>query len=57
MPWKFFLGACFLTACLVTPQAGLAPFIEGAVLAGAVIWLRARVVDWSRARRGPRTSD
>lgn len=57
MPWKFFLGACLLTASLVMPHAGLMPVLEGALLAGVVIWLRARVVDWSRTRRGTRTSD
>jgi hypothetical protein len=36
MQWKFFLGACFLTAALVEPHAGMMPVIGGIALAGLI---------------------
>jgi hypothetical protein len=46
MPWKFYLGACFLTSALLMPHAGLQPTAAGALLAGAVVWA------WARFTRG-----
>ncbi len=43
---KMFLGACFLTGCLLVPHAGIAPTAKGFAIAGAVLWL------WSRLGPG-----
>jgi hypothetical protein len=48
MPWKFYLGACLLTASLLVPHAGIRPVLAGEVLAGVVLWL------WTH--RGPGAS-
>ena len=37
MEWKFFLGACFLTAALLVPFAGPRPIVAGMVLAALVL--------------------
>jgi hypothetical protein len=36
MEWKFYFGACFLTAAMLVPRAGLRPVAAGMVLAGAI---------------------
>jgi hypothetical protein len=38
MEWKFFLGACFLTAALVVPYAGPRAVIAGMALAALIQW-------------------
>jgi hypothetical protein len=47
MDWKFFLGACFLTAALLVPQAGMRPVAAGMVLAALVR------LAWARRGGGP----
>jgi hypothetical protein len=38
MPWRFFLGACLLTAAILLPHANPAPVVVGMLLAGLVQW-------------------
>ncbi len=40
MQWKFFLGACLLTAAFVLPHAGIGPVVAGMVVAGVIQWAR-----------------
>lgn len=43
MPWRFFLGAAFLTAALLEPYAGVGAVARGVALAAAIQWLWRRV--------------
>ena len=36
MPWKFFLGSCFLTGALLLPHADVGPLLAGMALAGLI---------------------
>jgi len=36
MEWKFYFGACFLTAAMLTPFAGVQPVVAGMLLAGVI---------------------
>src|SRR5262245_8001490 len=45
MPWKFFVGACFLTGALLIPHGGKMPVLAGMGLAALVNWA------WSRLPR------
>jgi hypothetical protein len=42
MPWRFFIGACLLTAALLLPHASVVAVGAGMVLAALVQWT------WSR---------
>jgi hypothetical protein len=44
MPWRFFFGACLLTAALLLPHASVVAVVAGMVLAAFVQWT------WSRFR-------
>ncbi|NOT25969.1 MAG: hypothetical protein HOP16_07670 [Acidobacteria bacterium] len=37
MHWRFFLGASFLTAALVSPHSGLKPLVGGVALGGLIL--------------------
>jgi hypothetical protein len=50
MQWKFFLGACFLTATLVGPHVGIAPLAGGMALGGLILLAVSR----ARRRSSPR---
>jgi hypothetical protein len=43
MPWRFFLGACLLTAAILLPHANAIAVIAGMVIAGLLQW------SWSRS--------
>jgi hypothetical protein len=43
MQWRFFFGACLLTAALVLPHAKADPVVAGMLLAAHVRW------GWSRS--------
>jgi hypothetical protein len=38
MEWKFFLGACFLTAMMLLPHASLPAVVAGMVLGATIYW-------------------
>jgi hypothetical protein len=38
MQWRFFFGACALTAAVLLPHANPAPVIAGMLLAALVQW-------------------
>jgi hypothetical protein len=42
MQFRFFVGACFLTAAMLLPHANALPVVAGMLLAAAVQWA------WSR---------
>jgi hypothetical protein len=42
MKWRFFFGACFLTAAVLLPHANAVPVIAGMLVAAVVQW------GWSR---------
>jgi hypothetical protein len=44
--WKFFFGACFLTAAILVPHAGVKPVVEGMALAAVILGI------WSYFGRG-----
>ncbi|HLG57198.1 MAG TPA: hypothetical protein VI485_17795 [Vicinamibacterales bacterium] len=46
MQWKFFLGACLVTAALLLPHAAAGPVVAGMALAGVLQW------GWSRIGGG-----
>ena len=43
MQWRFFSGACLLTAALLLPHAKASPVLAGMLLAALVQW------GWSRS--------
>jgi hypothetical protein len=43
MQWRFFFGACLLTAAFLLPHAKVVPVIAGMLLAALVQWT------WSRS--------
>jgi hypothetical protein len=43
MQWRFFFGACLLTAAILLPHTRVGPVIAGMVLAAIVQW------GWSRS--------
>ena len=48
MQWRFYFGACFLTAAGLIPHAPLAPLLAGMGLAAAILYA------WQKASRGQR---
>ena len=44
MQWRFFFGACLLTAALLLPHANAGPILAGMLLAALVQW------GWSRSQ-------
>jgi hypothetical protein len=48
MQWRFFFGACFLTAAGLLPHAPLVSLLAGMGLAAAILYA------WHRAGRGER---
>ena len=57
MQWKFFLGACVLTAALLQPHAPMKSIIGGMALAAFAIWTRSFVSRQRQRSHASRDSD
>lgn len=55
--WKFFLGACTLTAAMLQPHAPLTPLFTGMALAGVLLLAWSRLDRQRQRPRGVRDSD